>query len=130
VFDLMLAEIERADETILSSFAITEGYVRRIIRNRENLGFVKLFLDFTVASRNPANTNFAAINVDELLLTTNHSKTIYMRSNAMKMLAIMSNNATNNQRFESGVIFRNHPAIALYLDQISIMQNASVPWMK
>ncbi|MDD4374218.1 MAG: hypothetical protein PHG67_09900 [Bacteroidales bacterium] len=130
VFDLMLQEIERADETIMSSFAITEGYVRRIIRNRIKLGFVRLFLDFTVASRNPANTNFAAVNVDELLLTTNHSKTIYMRNSQLEMLAIMSNNATNNQRFESGVIFKNHPAIRLYLDQVQIMKDAAVLWMK
>lgn len=130
VFDLMLHEIERADETIMSSFAITESYVRRIIRNRKHLGKVILFLDFTVASRNPVNTNFAALNVDELLLTKNHSKTIYMRSKSAEMLAIMSNNATNNQRFESGVIFKDHPAIRLYLDQVQIMKDAAVQWMK
>jgi hypothetical protein len=129
VFDVMLENIERADEIIISSFAINENYVRRLIRNRDLLAHITLILDFTVASRNPANTQFAAMNVDNLLLTTNHSKTIYMRRNSTELLAIMSNNATNNQRFECGCIFRNHPAIGIYKQNMSILQATAAPWM-
>jgi hypothetical protein len=128
VFDLMLDTLERADETIVSSFAITENYVRRIIRSRDRLKHIILFLDFTVASRNPANTEFASRNVDRVLLTANHSKTIYMRKGRDQMLAIMSNNATSNQRYESGCIFKNHPVIAIYLQQIAIMKERAAPW--
>lgn len=130
VFDLMLATIERADELVISSFAINETYVRRMIRNRHRINRILLFLDFTVASRNPANTQFAAMNVDSLLLTTNHSKTIYMRHGHNELLAIMSNNATNNQRFEAGCIFRNHPVIQHYKSQIDIMKQVAVPWLR
>ncbi len=128
VFDLMLETLERADETIISSFAITENYVRRIIRNRDRLHSISLFLDFTVASRNPANTEFASRNVDRVLLTANHSKTIYMRSGGDQMLAIMSNNATSNQRYESGCIFRNHPVIEIYLEKLNEMKERAVRW--
>lgn len=128
IFDDMLAEVGQADELIISSFAITEAWVRRLIRNRSQLNHITLILDFTVASRKARNTNFAAANVDELFLTKQHSKTIYMRSGANKMLAIISNNATNNQRFESGVIFRNHIAIEIYLQKIAVVKTESVTW--
>jgi hypothetical protein len=129
VFALMLDTLKRADETIISSFAITEGWVRRLIRYRQHLGDITLFLDFTVATRNPSNTNFAALNVDRVLLTNNHSKIIYMRSGLNEMLAVMSNNATNNQRYESGSIFKNHPVIDIYKKQLVTMKQQSAQWM-
>jgi len=100
-----------------------------MIRHRQLLGDITLFLDFTVASRNPSNTTFAALNVDRVLLTNNHSKTMYMRSGTNEMLAVMSNNATNNQRYESGTIFKNHPAIKIYKTQLEAMKQHSAPWM-
>jgi hypothetical protein len=104
VFDYLIQKHKRADKIIISSFAITEAYVRRIIRNREFIGHIELYLDFTIASRNIRGAMFAEHNVDELWLTNNHSKVIYISSGSGASVAIMSNNATNNHRFESGVI--------------------------
>lgn len=53
-----------------------------------------------------------------------------MASGEKRILALMSNNATNNQRYESGVIFRNHPGIDFYLQAIEAMKADSAPWMK
>jgi hypothetical protein len=129
VFALMLDILKRADETIISSFAITEIWVRMLIRKKLQLGHISVFLDYTVASRNPANTHFAAQNIDELLLTNNHSKSIYMRNHSDEMLAIMSNNATSNHRYESGCIFKNHPVIEIYKKELQTMKQQSAPWM-
>jgi len=104
VFDYLLEKMGKADRMIISSFAITEAYVRRIIRNRDRIGHLTLILDFTIASRNPRLSLYTAKNVDELYLVNNHSKVIFIETGNRKMVAVMSNNATNNHRFESGII--------------------------
>ncbi len=129
VFDFMIQELAGDLKIIVSSFAITEPWVRRLIRSRDRVNHITLFLDFTVASRKPRNTDYAARNVDELFLTNNHSKTIYMENGNDRILAMMSNNATNNRRFESGVLFKNHQAIELYLNYIELMKLECVKWM-
>jgi hypothetical protein len=128
VFDFLLLECERADKMIISSFAVTEAYVRRIIRNRDKIGELTLILDFTIASRNPRLTQFAAKNVDDLLLTTNHSKTIYIQSGTREYLAIMSNNATNNHRYECGIITSAKEVIDQYKKDLGEMINNCVQW--
>jgi len=111
---------------IVSSFAITEAYVRRIIRNRHRINDITLFLDFTIASRNPKISLYAANNVDRLFLTNNHSKFIYICRSGMEYLSIMSNNATNNHRYESGIILSDSVFIAEFLEQIKAMENDCV----
>ena len=128
VFDFIINEMKSADIMIISSFAITDQYVRRLIRNSGRISRITLFLDFTIASRNPRVTQFAASNVTELFLTNNHSKTIYAKNADTEMLAVISNNATNNLRYESGIIFRNHNLIAGFKNQYETMKSDSVQW--
>lgn len=130
IFDFMLEELTGNLKIIVSSFAITEPWVRRLIRSRDRVLHITLFLDFTVASRKPKNTDYTSRNVDELWLTNNHSKTIFMENGADKILSLMSNNATNNRRYESGVLFKNHPAIELYQQKIEEMKLDCVQWMR
>jgi len=122
VFDFLLRKVKRADKLIIGSFAVTEAYVRRIIRNRNRIDHVELILDFTIASRNPRIMLFAEMNVDELYLTNNHSKFIYVRGSGREYVAIMSNNATNNHRFESGVILSDPVFIADFIQGIEKMK--------
>lgn len=128
VFDFLLDECERADKMVISSFAITEAFVRRIIRNRHRIDHLTLYLDFTIASRNPRMTMYAAQNVDELYLTNNHSKTIYIAGNGKEYLAVMSNNATNNHRYESGLVCSYTDVIDHFQAQFSQMRKDSVKW--
>ena len=128
VFDFLLDECKRADKMVISSFAITESYVRRIIRSRHRIDHLTLFLDFTIASRNPRMTMYAAKNVDELYLTNNHSKIIYAKADDKQYLAVMSNNATNNHRYESGLICSSNEVIEPFLAQLTEMKNDSVKW--
>ena len=126
VFDYLLEKCGGADRMIVSSFAITEAYVRRIIRNRYRIEDITLFLDFTIASRNPRVSAYAAHNVDRLFLTNNHSKFIYINRSGVEYLSIMSNNATNNHRYESGIILSDSVLIAEFLEQIKAMENDCV----
>lgn len=121
VFDYMLQKMGHVDRMIISSFAITEAYIRRIIRNRHLIGHITLILDFTIASRNPRISLFAAKNVDELYLVNNHSKIIYVESNGRSMAAIMSNNATNNHRYESGIIIQDSEKALVFGEAFNIV---------
>ena len=125
VFDFILDKCERADKMIIGSFAMNEAYVRRLIKNRQRISSVEVFLDLTVADRSPANTIYISENVDALYLTNNHSKFIYCRGK-VEMLAVMSNNATNNHRYEFQVIIRDRLAIADFLQQYEQMKSESL----
>lgn len=126
VFDYLIESIGHVDKMIISSFAITEAYIRRIIRRRNSIGHITLILDFTIASRNPRISLFAAKNVDDLYLVNNHSKIIYVEGNGKKMAAIMSNNATNNHRFESGYIIKENEKAAIIGDAFDNVIKKSV----
>jgi hypothetical protein len=125
VFDFMLNELKRADKVVISSFAITEAYIRRLIKNSKRIGHVTLFLDVTIGTRNPRLTAYASMNVNELYLLNNHSKTIYMYSQEKELLAVMSNNATNNHRFESGIVFSEPEIIKQFVQQYELMKAES-----
>lgn len=130
VFDFMLNEIERADTVVISSFAITEAYIRRLIKNSYRIGHVSLFLDVTIGTRNPRLTGYAAMNVDELYLLNNHSKTIYMHGSEKELLAVMSNNATNNHRYESGIVFSDQEIIRQFVLQYNTMKAEGIDYDK
>ncbi len=125
VFDYLVEECKGADKMIIGSFAMNEAYVRRIIKNRDRIGTIEVFLDFTVADRNPANTIYTALNVDGLFLTNNHAKFIYCKGEK-ELLAVMSNNATNNHRFEVQVIIRDRDVIGNFLLQYETMKTESL----
>lgn len=126
VFDYLLERVGHAERMIISSFAITEAYVRRIIRNRERIKKIDLILDFTIASRNPRITMYAAQNVDNLYLVNNHSKIIYVESQGRCLAAVMSNNATNNHRFESGVIISDSQKARTFAEAFDLLKQQAV----
>lgn len=130
VFDYLLDKYGRADKMIISSFAITEAYVRRIIRNRYRIGSIELILDFTIASRNPRVNLFASHNVDRLYLVNNHSKLIYLEQGGARCLAIMSNNATNNHRNESGLICEDPFVIGFFSAELERIKANAVQYGK
>lgn len=126
VFDYLIEKMGTVDRMIVSSFAVTEAYIRRIIRNRNRVKHITLILDFTIASRNPRISLFAEKNVDELYLVNNHSKIIYVESGNRRMAAIMSNNATNNHRFEAGIIILDSTKAAVVGEAFNLVIKESV----
>lgn len=130
VFDYLLNKYGRADKMVISSFAITEAYVRRIIRNRNRIGELELILDFTIASRNPRVNLYASRNVDRLYLVNNHSKLIYVESASGNFIAIMSNNATNNHRNESGLICNDPFVIDFFSAELDRIKASAVIYGK
>ena len=126
VFDHLLEKMGGADYMLISSFAITEAYIRRIIRNRDIIKNIELILDFTIATRNPRIVMYADHNVDGVFLANNHSKVIYVEKGGKSMVAVMSNNATNNYRFESGIIITDDLVARKFVEQINEMKGRSI----
>lgn len=126
VFDYLLNECGRAEKIIIGSFAMNDAYIRKIIRKRDKIEDIEVFLDLTVADRSPANTIYVSQNVDALYLTNNHSKFIYCKGGGKEFLSVMSNNATNNHRFEFQVFIRERETIFNFLQQYEVMKNESL----
>ena len=126
VFDYMLDRAGTAERVVISSFAITEAYIRHIVRQRERIAVAELILDFTIGTRNPRILMFAGKNCDAVYLVNNHSKFIYLEKGTDRQLAIMSNNATNNRRYESGIILWEAFRIEPFRQQIDEMIQSSV----
>jgi len=118
IFDYLIEKCEGADRLFVSSFAITETYIRRFIKNRSRIKHITLLLDFTVATRQTRISYFAYKNVDEFYICNNHSKIILIEN---KAVAIISNNATDNSRFESGIISFDPEVIQTYSELIKTM---------
>lgn len=125
VFDYILKQCVRADNMIIGSFAMNEAFLRRIIKKRYLIKNIEVFLDLTVAGRSPGNTILIANNVDSLYLINNHSKFIYCRGQK-EILAVLSNNATNNNRYEIQVFTSNRIIITDFLNSYNKMKKESI----
>ncbi len=130
VFDFCLANIEYADETIISSFAINEAFVRRLVRNRNQLGKLSIIWDSTMATRNPKILLFLANNVDAIYLVANHSKMISMKRSDKHIVSVSSINTTGNYRYEGGLITANETLTNYYHSELQKVIKNSIKWTK
>ncbi len=128
VFDFCLNYVERADETIISSFAINEGFVRRLIKNRVRLGNLTVIWDSNMAVQNIGKLLFAAKNTDALLLANNHSKVIYMANSQKQCVAVSSVNTTGNYRYEGGLVTSDAALVGFYKHKLDNIKATSKPW--
>ena len=127
VFDFCLNYVNRADATVISSFAINEAFVRRLVKNRDRLGHVTVLWDVTMATRNIQTLMFLAKNVDAVHLVPNHSKMIWMQGEK-ECVAISSVNTTGNYRNEGGLVTSDPTLIDFYKTNLQIIINDSPQW--
>lgn len=128
VFDFCLDYVGRADECIISSFAINEAFVRRLIKNRDHIGKTVLIWDSNMAAKNIEKLLFAAKNTDKLLLANNHSKVLYMASAEKQCVAVSSVNTTGNYRYEGGFITSDVDLVNFYKSKLDNIIENSNPW--
>jgi len=128
IFDFCLAYVERADECILSSFAINEGFVRRLIKNRGLLGNLSVIWDSNMAAQNIGKLLFTAKNTNALYLANNHSKVLYMANKNKQCVAVSSVNTTGNYRYEGGFITINPELVDFYKQKLDLLILDSKPW--
>lgn len=100
----MLDRAGRADELTVCSFAMSEGFARRLVRERRRIGKLIVILDFTIATRKRAQMLFFTTVADELYLCNTHAKLIFVESECYTGVCALSANATMNYRYECGIV--------------------------
>lgn len=130
VFDFCLSNIKYADETIISSFAINEAFVRRLFKHRDKLGKLTIIWDSTMATRSPKILLFLAQNADAIYIVPNHSKMISMKRTGKHIVSASSINTTGNYRYEGGIITTNKQLVDYYHSELNNIINDSVKWTK
>ena len=128
VFDFCLKYVERADECIISSFAINEGFIRRLLKHRDLCGELTVIWDVNMAQSNAANLLFLSKQTDALYLTSNHSKVIYMANAEKQCVAVSSVNTTGNYRYEGGFVTCNPDLVNYYKLKLDHIIDNSKPW--
>jgi len=128
VFDFCLNYVERADECIISSFAINEAFVRRLIKNRDHIGAITLIWDSNMAVQNVSKLLFAHKNTNKLYLANNHSKVLYMANKSRQCVAVSSVNTTGNYRYEGGFITSNPELTEFYKTKLDNLIADSKLW--
>lgn len=128
VLTYIMSRIGKADKLFISSFAVSDNFNRKIANIRKDVGELIVLLDFTIATRKKANTIFIANMSDQLFLTRNHSKVIASLG-SQKAIAIISNNATENHRVESGFISFNPDFVNAYEKIIYKELKNAAPWI-
>jgi hypothetical protein len=118
----MLNMAERADELTVCSFAMAEGVMRRLIKERRRISKITVILDFTVATRNRTSMLFIAKNVDELWLCNSHAKLILVENEKFRAVCALSANSTMNYRYECGIITDNKDIVNEAKKSLEIMK--------
>lgn len=128
VFDFCLRDVDYANETIISSFAINEAFVRRLVKNRKRLGRLIIIWDTTMATRNISTLLFLNKQADAIYLTPNHSKIISMQCDSKNVVAVSSVNTTGNYRVEGGLVTSESSLVHFYHSQLIKIINSSGRW--
>lgn len=128
VFNFCMDYVERADVCIISSFAINEGFVRRLIKNKESLGQITMLWDANMAQSNIKNLLFLTKNIHALYLNSNHSKVMYMANKSRQCVAVSSVNTTGNYRYEGGFITSDPILVNYYKTQLDEIISTSTKW--
>jgi hypothetical protein len=102
----MIERTERANRLTVCSFAMSEIYVRRLLLLREQIDYLVIYLDSTLASRHREVMMFIEEISDELYIVHSHAKFILIENYDCResLFCVTSANATMNLRFECGYV--------------------------
>ena len=115
----------------LTSFSISEEFLRRIFFiEREGLvRSLDIVLDFKATNKTLILWPFIAQTVQNCYLADNHSKILLVSNESWKVAAVMSQNLTRGNRYESGLISTD-PAVfdRLHSQMQYVITRQSVPF--
>lgn len=103
ILEGMLDYSRHPADVVICSFAMAEGWIKRIWRMKETgrINKVTVVLDYAVMIRHREKMILLENIVDRLLLHNTHAKLIMVESLDFKAVAVMSANATMNYRTEA-----------------------------
>jgi hypothetical protein len=113
----------------LSSFSICENAIRNFIWliESDKILSIKALLDMSLTKRNINQLLFAKNVLKNIRLIENHSKLLFIFNNNFKIVIVGSANFSDNRKFESGIIFFNHPTFDKFIEQFDLLFSKSMP---
>lgn len=115
----------------LTSFSISEEFLRRIFFiEREGLvRSLDIVLDFKATNKTLILWPFIAQTVQNCYLADNHSKILLVSNESWKVAAVMSQNLTRGNRYESGLISTDQSVFDRLHSQLQyVITRQSVPF--
>lgn len=103
ILDAMLQRSTEPCSVVICSFAIAEGWIRRLVKLKERGRITKItvVLDRAVMIRHRSKIVFMERVFDEIYLNDTHAKALLIESPGYSAAAVMSANATMNYRIEA-----------------------------
>ena len=127
IIEVVLSQVNPCKQLTLTSFSISEEFVRKIFRFREQfaLNSVALFLDTKAATKVSKLNLFLKNTFDEVYLTNNHGKVILFDSNPLVSICT-SQNQTRGNRKESHIISTDLVCFKTFATAIQEMKQTAV----
>lgn len=116
---------------MLSSFSLSEEFLRRIffIRKESLLLSLDIILDFKAMNKTLILWPFIAQAVENCYLADNHSKILLVYNDNWAVAAVMSQNLTRGNRYESAVVSTSTGIFNTLKSQLDfIISRQSVPF--
>lgn len=127
IIEVVLSQVSQCKQLTLTSFSISEEFVRKIFRFREQfaLNDVVLFLDTKAATKVSKLNLFLKNTFDEVYLINNHGKVILFDSDPQVSICT-SQNQTRGNRKESHVISTDLVCFQTFTTAIQEMKQTAV----
>lgn len=127
IIEVVLSQLPDCAELTMTSFSISEEFIRKILRFRQeyNLQRVVLLLDTKAAAKVQKLNMFLKNTFDDVFLTNNHGKVILFDSNP-RVSICTSQNQTRGNRKESHIISTSSVVFEAFHNTVSHMQSTAV----
>lgn len=127
IIEVVLSQVNHCKRLTLTSFSISEEFVRKIFRFREQfeLNSVDLFIDTKAATKVSKLNLFIKNTFDEVYLTNNHGKVILFDSDPCVSICT-SQNQTRGNRKESHIILTDLVCFKTFSTSIQEMKQTAV----
>ena len=103
ILDGMLSHTEQPCEIVICSFAIAEGWIKRLwkLKLRGKVTHITVVLDRAVMIRHRSKLIMLENVIDKIYFSDTHAKLLAVKSTGHESVAVMSANATMNYRVEA-----------------------------
>ena len=103
ILDAMMQRAKEPCSVVICSFAIAEGWIKRLwkLKEKGRIKKITVVLDRAVMIRHRSKIIFMESVIDEIYLNDTHAKLLLVESADFTGVAVMSANATMNYRIEA-----------------------------
>lgn len=127
IIDVILSQVQHCRKLTLSSFSISEEFIRKVYRSRNKYKIerIDLFLDLKATNKIVKLHPFMKNVFDNIYLVQNHGKVILFESNPLVSICT-SQNQTRGNRNESHLISTGTEVYETFLISLEEIKNTAV----